>query len=226
MFQGNAAGNFVAYRADNGQRLWSMPVQTGVVAAPMSYAVGGVQYIALLVGWGGAYVLPPGELSFKSGHLPNRSRLIVFKLNGTGQLPPAPPPQQQALNPPTAIADTQTVERGKAYYSRFCSVCHGDAAVSGGLVPDLRYSNYLGNEQWFDVVLNGALRDGGMAAFKDVLDHDQAAAIRAYVIARANQDAVPAAEPATQEPPQSGTPAPAAPAAGATPTPLSKRDAR
>jgi quinohemoprotein ethanol dehydrogenase len=209
--QGNAAGEFAIYRADTGAKLWSMPVQTGVVAAPMTYAVGGTQYIAVMAGWGGVYALEPGELSFKSGRVPNISRLLVFKLGANQQLPPAPPRQEQVLDPPPAIADTATVEQGKAVYSPYCSVCHGDAAVSGGLVPDLRYSSFLGNDQWFAIVLDGALKDGGMAAFKPALNHDQASAIRAYVIARANQDKPPAPEAAP-------TPTPPAPAPVQPPT--------
>jgi alcohol dehydrogenase (cytochrome c)/quinohemoprotein ethanol dehydrogenase len=36
VFQGTFGGDFVVYRADNGQKLWSMPVQTSVIAGPMS----------------------------------------------------------------------------------------------------------------------------------------------------------------------------------------------
>ncbi len=173
----------------------------------------GEQYVAVLAGWGGAFALPPGELSFKSGHLPNISRVLVFKLGGGLALPPAPEPSHPVLNPPPATADPATVERGKAVYSRYCSVCHGDAAVSGGLVPDLRYSAFLGNDQWFDIVLGGALKDGGMAAFGSVLSRDQVAAIRAYVIARANQDKPP--PPMLPGPDQLPGAAPGAPVEGA-----------
>src|SRR6185295_10703771 len=100
-----------------------------------------------------------------------------FKLDGHGQLPVPPPRPQPVLSPPPDTADAATVERGKAVYSRFCSTCHGDAAVSGGLVPDLRYSNYLASDGWFGVVLDGLLRDKGMAPFKSALNRDQVAAI-------------------------------------------------
>ena len=58
--QGNAAGDFGAYRADNGQKLWSTSTQSPVMAAPVSYAVDGEQYIAVLAGWGGIYPLSSG----------------------------------------------------------------------------------------------------------------------------------------------------------------------
>jgi hypothetical protein len=37
-------------------------------------------------------------------------------------------------------------------------------------------------------VLNGAMKDASMAAFKSVLDHKDVEAICAYVIKRANDD--------------------------------------
>ena len=44
IFQGTPGGTFNAYRADNGKKLWSTHAQTGVVAAPATYAVDGEQY--------------------------------------------------------------------------------------------------------------------------------------------------------------------------------------
>src|SRR4029077_153100 len=73
VFEGNAAGFFNAYSADKGAALWSYPVQTGVVAAPISYAVGGQQYVAVVVGWGGTYPLSAGEVAHKGALAENRS---------------------------------------------------------------------------------------------------------------------------------------------------------
>ena len=85
--EGTASGEFVIYRADSGEKLWSMPVQSGVVAAPVSYEVNGEQYIAVLSGWGGVFALLPGEVSFVSSTLPNVSRVLAFKLEGQAELP-------------------------------------------------------------------------------------------------------------------------------------------
>jgi len=51
----------------------------------------------------------------------------------------------------------------------------------------LRYSSALQSDQWFDVVLKGLLKQFGMVSFNKELSHGDAAAIRAYVISRANQ---------------------------------------
>jgi hypothetical protein len=61
-------------------------------------------------------------------------------------------------------------------------------AIGGGVVPDLRASTFLGNDFFYEIVLNGAMKDAGMAPFKAVLDQKGATAIRAYLIQRANED--------------------------------------
>src|SRR5438132_1535038 len=153
VFQGTAQGNLEAYRADTGQKLWSADAQSGVVASPMTYTVGAEQYIAVLAGWGGVFPLAAGEAALSSGRTQNISRLLAFKLNSKTSLPPLPqftPPQ---LNPPKSIATAATIHRGEALFQPLCSPCHGDVAVGGGVLPDLRYSGSLDNDQWFEIVL-------------------------------------------------------------------------
>ena len=186
--QGDAAGNVNVYRADSGEKLWSMSAQTAVMAGPVAYEVNGEQYIAVMAGWGGGFPLMEGKEAAKSGNLRNVSRVLVFKVGGTATLPALPPEQQLALNPPPATADAATVAVGERLFGQYCSVCHGESAVGGGVVPDLRASSFLGNDFWYEIVLNGAMKDAGMAPFKSVLDQKDAAAIRAYVIKRANED--------------------------------------
>ncbi len=186
--QGNAAGAFNVYRADNGAKLWSFDAQTGVMAGPATYEVDGEQYIAVVVGWGSAFSLQAGKLAAKSGNLRNVSRVLAFKVGGTAKLPPLAPAEKLVLNPPPSTADTKTIAHGDEVFGRYCSACHGEAAVGGGTVPDLRASSFLGNDFWFEIVLNGAMKDAGMAPFKSVLSHDDVEAIRAYVIKRSNDD--------------------------------------
>lgn len=187
VFEGLAGGNFEAYRADTGAKLWSFAAQTGVMAGPVSYTVNGEQYIAVLAGWGGAFPLVAGEIAFKSGRVRNISRMLVFKLGGKASLPALDPPVELALKPPPATADAATVKSGEALFQRYCATCHGDVAVSGGVLPDLRYSKTLANERWYDVVLGGARKRNGMISFASELSRKDAGDILAYVIARANQ---------------------------------------
>lgn len=187
VFEGTAGGRFEAYRADSGEKLWSFDAQTGVMAGPITYTVNGEQYVAVEAGWGGVFPLVTGVVAFKSGEVRNVSRMLVFKLGGKASLPPLPEIEAPKLNPPASMASAATIHKGEAIFQRYCSVCHGDVAVGGGVLPDLRYSDTLASDGWFHVVLGGILQTNGMVSFKEELSHEDAAAIRAYVIFRANQ---------------------------------------
>jgi quinohemoprotein ethanol dehydrogenase len=189
VFEGIAGGNFEAYRADTGAKLWSFAAQTGVMAGPVTYEVGGQQYVAVLAGWGGVFPLAAGEVSFASGRVRNVSRMLVFKLGGNASLPP---PQANELPPLTTLsnpASRSTIRKGEQLFQTYCAGCHGDVAVSGGVLPDLRRSSALTDDAWFEIVLRGDLRSQGMVSFAKEVSRDDAIAIRSYVISRRNQDA-------------------------------------
>jgi alcohol dehydrogenase (cytochrome c)/quinohemoprotein ethanol dehydrogenase len=187
VFQGNSMGEFAAFQADDGKRVWSVQTYTGIVAAPVSYEVKGEQYVAVEVGWGGAFGLAAGVLAHDSqvnrGNLP---RLLAFKLNGADSLP-GPPNIDHPLGPPPDTATAAVVAQGKLYYHTYCSMCHGDSAVSGGVLPDLRHSVSLGNtSMWQSIVHDGVRQANGMVSFAEQMNKDEIETIRAYVVHRAN----------------------------------------
>lgn len=188
VFQGTAMGEFVAYSADKGARLWSAQTQTGVMAGPVTYEVGGEQYVAVQVGYGGALAIAAGEIA-RDKHIggPNTPRLMVFKLGGTAQLPAAQK-VELPLNPPPATASAEVVDKGFRIFHPYCNNCHGDAAVSGSAIPDLQHSPTLADAAaWESIVLGGARKDRGMVGFADELTKEDAEALRAYVIHRAHE---------------------------------------
>jgi alcohol dehydrogenase (cytochrome c)/quinohemoprotein ethanol dehydrogenase len=188
VIQGTARGEVVAYRADSGQRLWSAPARTGVLAGPVSYEAGGEQFVAVAAGWGGVFSLAPGEIGLMSGRLGNHSRILAFKLGGSAELPPDGTQLELTFDPPEREANDETVARGKFLYHRHCVVCHGDAAVSGGLLPDLRASPAIDDRRTFQaIVLDGVRRELGMVSYAAELDADDGEAVRAYLIARAHE---------------------------------------
>jgi len=185
VFQGNSVGEFAAYRADTGEKVWASGAQTGIVASPVTYEVDGEQYIAVLAGWGGSLALSGGDVAAATGsHGPRR--ILAFKLGGTKVLPEFIPPVR-VLDPPPRTGDAAMVALGKQKFADRCMVCHGDGAVGGGVVPDLRYMDADKHQTWLGVVLGGLHRDQGMASFAQVLNADEANAIQAYVIERANE---------------------------------------
>jgi len=184
VFQGTSHGTFAAYRADDGKLLWQTPVQTGVVAAPVSYALDGEQYVALLVGHGSALIQVDGEpRRVKSDRA--LGRLLVFGLDGHEELPalrpPEPPPE-----PPVSKASDETIAQGEWLYLKFCSTCHGRAAVNLSPAPDLRYMSRETHHEFAAILLEGTRADKAMPRFARWLDERQVEAIRAYVIRRAN----------------------------------------
>jgi PQQ-dependent dehydrogenase (methanol/ethanol family) len=189
VFGGGADGTFAAYDARTGEQLWKIDLTTGILAPPVSYAIDGEQYIAVLAGWGGAGGLSgfrdPGSALSKYGT--NQGRLFVFRLGGTQHVA-ALPREEGTMSeaPPPLEADAATVQKGFAAYHRNCLVCHGFYAQSEGVVPDLRTVPRPIWDNYDAIVLGGALADGGMASFKDILSGDDVAAIRAYVLSQAH----------------------------------------
>jgi quinohemoprotein ethanol dehydrogenase len=187
VFEGTGNGQFEAFRANTGEKIWSASTQSGITAGPISYTVNGEQYIAILVGWGGVLPLAAGEVARQSPRMNNVPRMLAFKLGGKASLPSAPEVKPQILTPPRATASLATVKKGEELYQRYCGGCHGDVAVSGGVLPDLRYSGALANQHWLSIVRDGVLGLYGMVGFSKELSRQDAEAIRAYVIFRANQ---------------------------------------
>ena len=128
VFQGRADGNFVAYDATSGAELWRFNVGLGISAPPITYSVAGRQYVALLVGWGGAGAAIGGPLIAKHGwtYGAQPRRLIAFSLEGTATLPPSPPPTVvQPLVAKEFGVNASLAERGRVEFGTRCGGCHG-----------------------------------------------------------------------------------------------------
>jgi quinohemoprotein ethanol dehydrogenase len=179
VFQGQGRGSFEAYRADNGAMAWTFSTQSGVMAAPVSYRVGDIQYIAVLSGWGGVRV---GSSQGDSQRPAPPGRVLVFKLDGQGALPAVKPADPAPANPARDPFTQSQVASGADLYSRNCAGCHGQAVYGGDVIPDLRRANALSDRTlWRTIVLDGALQSAGMIGFRRFLTADDVESIRAYV---------------------------------------------
>jgi alcohol dehydrogenase (cytochrome c)/quinohemoprotein ethanol dehydrogenase len=188
VFQGTSMGEFAAFQADDGKRLWSTQTHTGIVAPPITYEANGEQYVVVEIGWGGAFGLAAGQLAHDAqpneGNIP---RVLAFKLNGTDTMPAAPPPPDLQLAPLPNKASSKVVAEGKLRYHTYCSMCHGDSAFSGGVLPDLRYSVALSDpDVWQSIIHDGVRSANGMVSFSGEMSKDEIETIRSYVIYRAN----------------------------------------
>ncbi len=202
LFQGDGFGRFNAFDVDSGELLWSDDIDTVAMAAPITYALDGVQYVAVAVGFGGGAGAEAGGVT-NGWNMPNLSRVLVFKLGGNAELPPPPDRQRTLAKPLPVTANAEVVALGRELYFRHCSYCHGDSLRTAGLTPDLRYANESTHAMWKDIVLKGVLSPRGMVSFSKYIDEDDAEAIRQYVLSKANslyKQNLAAAESAAEQP--------------------------
>jgi quinohemoprotein ethanol dehydrogenase len=179
VFMGDGSGKtLTAYDAKNGTKLWSFDAKTAIFAAPISYSIDGVQYIAASVGGAG-----------QGGYFaPTNARMLVFALGGKAVLPEPAPYTPPPLNPPPSTATTDVIQHGSAVYTQYCSVCHGVNGFQGrSSFPNLTVTPLLWTQEGFDqVVLLGGRSEKGMGNFSKDLKPEDTVAIRAFLISRAN----------------------------------------
>src|SRR6201999_1562673 len=109
-------------------RLWSFDAGLGIIAAPMTYRIGSVQYISILVGYGGlaGSGLRFFDYGWRFGEQPRR--LLTFALGRHQQLPRAKPPRftVNAVDDPAIVIDSvQALLGAQAYGTSYCGLCHG-----------------------------------------------------------------------------------------------------
>lgn len=188
LFQGRADGHLIAYDAETGEELWDYDLGLGISAPPITYAIDGKQYLALLVGWGGSMAALGGSQAAEHGwsYGAQERRLIAFSLNGTAVLPTqAPPLVPQPLSSSDFIVNQDLAVEGGLEFNGTCSMCHGGGAIAAGIAPDLRASGIpLLREAFENVVRNGALSDNGMPIYRDLTD-EQLESLRHYIRSRA-----------------------------------------
>ena len=84
----------------------------------------------------------------------------------TRNCPALPDVLPAKLDPPPEIGDAATWTAGKAVFHTYCSVCHGDSAVSGGVLPDLRLSAITRDAAAWERIVRGGERSArGMVSF-------------------------------------------------------------
>ena len=184
VLQGTSDGRFIAFDAASGEILWSVDTGQGIIAPPITYMIDEEQYIAVQVGYGGAYALA-GAFPSANKNPAQDGRMLVFKLGGEEMSPPAQPIAK--VNPvvPSMTTDALTIARGEYEYHEHCQFCHGAGVIGGGVIPDLRYLDEVGHKTFLGVILGGMHSEKGMASFKDVLSLEQANQIQAYIISQA-----------------------------------------
>jgi sulfocyanin len=129
VFVGEANGSFDAFDAANGNLLWQYKDSAGVNSAPMTYSVGGVQYVAVAAG--GNF-----QIGAKYG-----DNLFVFALRD--RMPPLGQRVQQA-QAPTGASDTA----GKQGAQQTEMNPSGAVSTGPGSAPTVDPSNVKASMKW------------------------------------------------------------------------------
>jgi quinohemoprotein ethanol dehydrogenase len=189
VFQGQIDGQLVARDARTGKVVWSFKAQSPIVAPPISYSVGGKQYVTVLTGSGsqGGGILATGNAAYRTDYrLPRH--VLTFAIGGTDQLPAFQPPALTPPADPDFKPDQARIMKGAmGFAGGACVVCHGMNAIGGGTAPDLRYSPIIVDKDAFHaIVKDGASKAAGMPQFANLTD-EQLEDIRYYLRFRAKQ---------------------------------------
>jgi alcohol dehydrogenase (cytochrome c) len=194
VFTGQNSGEFQAYDARNGSRLWSFQTGAGVNTTATTFTQDGKQYIALT----------PGGNSLVGS--PRGTDVWLFALDGT--IGPAKAPgtgagaiahageataeksdqtDENTVQPdPDTSADAATADvkgdatAGKQVFADNCSTCHGADGMGGNGGPDL--SKAAGAGDLAATTKQITKGGGGMPAFQDQLNAQQIADVAAFVV--------------------------------------------
>jgi quinohemoprotein ethanol dehydrogenase len=199
VFQGQGTGEFAAYSADSGKKVWSIQTGSAIDSIPVTFTANGEQYVITPVGWGsGSRLFAPARTMATPESKRGPSRLLAFRLGGTVPFPAQHIEVPPVPEPPKQTASKERIHQGEILYGKFvCDGCHSPgtdgsgAWVLNGAVPDLRYMPREVHKDWYSAVLGGSHWDKGMPGFADPpkfafpsekMTVEDADAIHAYVI--------------------------------------------
>jgi quinohemoprotein ethanol dehydrogenase len=180
VFQGRGDGKLWVYAADSGKVLKTVETGSHIMAAPMTYAVGNEQFVAVQAGYGGAGIsagtIPPSSAALK---YQNVNRIVVFKLGGPAVPTPPAWAEPPVPKPPVQTANEAHVRAGEIKFIQECSRCH---VLGPSSTPDLRRIDPSLHAIFKDIVLRGAVAPTGMERFDDLLSEAEVEDIHAYII--------------------------------------------
>ncbi len=181
VLQGSTKGTLNAYEARTGELLWSFSTISGVLGAPSTAIVDGVQMIFVAAGSGST-----SAVSFApdfSDRADGPARLLAFSLHGNARLPKPSLEATPIERPSVAEPTPELAESGKRIWdANGCELCHGYRVVGGsGSIPDLSRVPSLPPEAFDAIIRQGVFVQSGMPDFGDYISADEAHALKAYI---------------------------------------------
>jgi quinohemoprotein ethanol dehydrogenase len=181
VIEGSIDGKLRIFNDETGAVIKEIDTGSPLIAAPMTYALNGVQYVAILAGSGGGgwNVWMPGNVAAIRG---NDNRILSFRLDGgPTPVPPQLGPIAPIPEPPAQAGTAADIAAGAALFGRNCGGCHNNADRSA--VPDLRRSGFIRDATAFQSVVRGGLLEKlGMPSWDDLLTSSEVEQIRSDLI--------------------------------------------
>lgn len=193
VFAGAGTGEFAAYAADTGKKLWWIQTGSAIDSIPITYKIGADQYILIPAGWGSASrIFGSASMMVTETTKYGPARLLAFKLNGSLKFPTPKITVPSIPKPPAQTFTTEDITAGRELAeTHLCMGCHSprldgsgawtdSASGADGGIPDLRYMPQSAHDQWYAIVLAGTHEKQGMLGFgvKD-LDHPRVSKLTA-----------------------------------------------
>ncbi|MDH5345747.1 MAG: PQQ-binding-like beta-propeller repeat protein, partial [Gammaproteobacteria bacterium] len=199
VFHGQGTGEFSAYSAIDGRKLWSVQTRSAIHSVPVSFEVAGEQYVLMPVGFGsGSRLFDINSTMATPESMRGPARLLAFKLAANTLFPQTEIVVPPVPEPPLQTASAEVIRQGEVAAEKFrCTNCHGDgldgsgAWILDGAIPDLRYMPHDVHDRFLAIVMGGSARKNGMPGFADggenypvvsTMTLEEANAIHAYII--------------------------------------------
>ena len=199
VFHGQGTGEFSAYSATDGEKLWSIDTRSAIHSVPVSFEIENEQYVVMPVGFGsGSRLFDINSTMATPESMRGPARLLAFKLGAKTPFPETRIIVPPVPEPPLQTASADVIRQGQAAASKFrCSNCHGGlldgsgAWTMDGSIPDLRYMPHDVHDRFLAIVMGGSARANGMPGFADggenfpvvsTMTLEEANAIHAYII--------------------------------------------
>jgi len=186
VIQGSIDGKLRVFNDETGDVIKEIDTGSPLIAAPTTYTVRGVQYVAILAGGGGGgwNMWMPGNVASERG---NGNRILAFRLDGgPTPIPPELPAVTPIPQPPAQPGTPADIAAGGALFARNCAGCHSNSPRS--VVPDLRRSGFIHDATAFQsVVRGGALEKQGMPSWDDLLTQVEVEKIRSHLVSTAHE---------------------------------------
>jgi quinohemoprotein ethanol dehydrogenase len=181
VFAGREDGAMVVYEAKTGTILKTIQTGSAIMAAPMTFELGGRQYVSVLCGHGGMFLNFPGTAA---GDYVNEDRILTFALDALPRTPTPPRRTPPASREEPTLARTgspELVKAGRDIFIMHCARCH--TLNTPAISSDLTRSPAIYSIDTLDaILLRGALVPGGMGRFDDVLTNGDVSAIQTYLV--------------------------------------------